>query len=304
MYSVDILINDKPVRKIPFQDKIFIEARHGQEYSIRVKNNAWQRILGVFSVDGLDALNGKPADENGNGYVINGYNSLNLEGFRVSNEKIAKFVFATKEASYAAEKGDGSEKNVGVIGVRIFNEKYQLPFHILTQQQHRRTLFETDPFSPTIWCDNTYRSTCGTSGTLEGTSESLGASNNSEQYCCDDIPRSTKMSAKGSNSAKSHTSGIRRAICHTITDSGLVAHNMMRSAEPTFDMGTKWGDSKTSKVIEVEFEKGILALTSNIYYASRENLIAMGVPMENEKQVSFPEPFVDKYAKPPKNWKG
>jgi hypothetical protein len=31
----------------------------------------------------------------------------------------------------------------------------------------------------------------------------------------------------------------------------------------------------------------------------------MGVPITNEKQVSFPEPFKDsKYSTPPKGWKG
>jgi hypothetical protein len=70
-------------------------------------------------------------------------------------------------------------------------------------------------------------------------------------------------------------------------------------------MGTKWGEAKESKVIEVEFEKGLIALTTNIYYASRQSLIEMGVPLGNEKQVSFPEPFKDgKYAEPPKGWQG
>lgn len=70
-----------------------------------------------------------------------------------------------------------------------------------------------------------------------------------------------------------------------------------------FDMGTKWGEAKESKVVEVEFERGTLALTTNIYYASRQSLIEMGVPIGSEKQVSFPEPFVEsKYAKPPKGW--
>jgi hypothetical protein len=67
--------------------------------------------------------NGKTAEENGNGYVINGYGSLKADGFRVSNEKVAKFLFDYKGGSYAASKEDGSERNVGVIGVRIFTEK-------------------------------------------------------------------------------------------------------------------------------------------------------------------------------------
>lgn len=78
-----------------------------------------------------------------------------------------------------------------------------------------------------------------------------------------------------------------------------------QSALRGFDMGTKWGESKESRVIEVEFEKGSLVLNTNIYYASRQSLVEMGVPLGNEKQVSFPEPFADsKYAKPPQGWRG
>ena len=88
---------------------------------------------------------------------------------------------------------------------------------------------------------------------------------------------------------------------------GGQAANMLRSAvKPQgFDMGTKYGDAKESKVIEVEFEKNTLTLTQNIYYASRESLIEMGVPLGSEKQVSFPEPFQgSKYSIPPVDWNG
>ena len=70
-------------------------------------------------------------------------------------------------------------------------------------------------------------------------------------------------------------------------------------------MGTKWGNSKESPVIEVEFNRGNLSYSTNIYYASRKSLLEMGVPMDNKKQVSFPKPFKNrKYAKPPEGWQG
>jgi hypothetical protein len=89
-------------------------------------------------------------------------------------------------------------------------------------------------------------------------------------------------------------------------DNVLRAMNCAQNAQPLgFDMGTKYGEAKDSRVIEVEFEKGILALTTNIYYASRQSLIEMGVPLGNEKQVSFPEPFNgSKYSTPPTGWQG
>ena len=55
-YNVDILVNDKPIRKFPHDGKLFVEARDGQEYSIRIKNNSHSRILAITSVDGLDVL--------------------------------------------------------------------------------------------------------------------------------------------------------------------------------------------------------------------------------------------------------
>ena len=306
-YEVHILVNGNRCKQYSHNGKLFIEAKKGSEYSIEIKNNSWQRILAVCSVDGLDILNGKKADENGNGYVINGNSSVKIDGFRVSNEKVAKFLFDYKGNSYASSKEDGSEKNVGVIGVRLFNEKIKPlpPTPIIVKEEHHHhhhDHYPTTPWtpyygSPTIWstgdifcrgltdneftnCSNDLNSTMMDGGNTLGFTES---DNSSQKYSCDFIPTKGRTMAGGQ------------------------AANMLRSAvKPQgFDMGTKWGESKESKVIEVEFEKNALTLTQNIYYASRESLIEMGVPLGSEKQVSFPEPFEDgKYAKPPQGWQG
>jgi len=337
-YTVDILINDKPVRKFPFNDKLFVEARKGQEYSIRIKNNSYSRILAVSSVDGLDVLTGKSALENGNGYVINGYNSLTIDGFRVSNEKVAKFLFDFKGGSYAASKEDGSERNVGVIGARIFTEKVKPPPPVVIREEHHHhhDHYPNPPWynrpywwdNPTIWCGGLTRdgdtASYGTSynsmGDMARGDDGLGFADEC-LYSCDSIPTkgaplgrsSTKSSAMGQStrgitSQKLSFAGNSSAQASNTTDENLTRgmRSLCSQPEPLgFDMGTKWGEAKESRVIEVEFEKGLLALTTNIYYASRQSLIEMGVPLGNEKQVSFPEPFKDgKYAEPPKNWKG
>ncbi|HOT88701.1 MAG TPA: hypothetical protein PLC59_00265 [Bacteroidales bacterium] len=247
-YIVDILIDNKPIRKFPFEDKIYIEARKDKEYSIRIKNNSTHRILAVTSVDGLNVLTGKFDTEYSDGYVINGYNSLIIDGFRVSDEKVAGFIFDYKDKSYAASKKDGSEKNVGVIGVRIFEEKF-VPFlwnTVTYDNDNIPVKGGFNPYSPniqtTVSCDNSLKVNCFS--------------------------------------------------CSTTTPIG-------------FDMGTKWGNSKESPVIEVEFNRGNLSYSTNIYYASRKSLLEMGVPMDNKKQVSFPKPFKNrKYAKPPEGWQG
>ena len=72
---------------------------------------------------------------------------------------------------------------------------------------------------------------------------------------------------------------------------------------PNFDMGTTWGSSKESKVTRVEFERGSMIYSGDIYYASRKSLIDAGVIGKNGQQVSFPSSF-PKYASPPPGWRG
>ena len=351
-YEVNVLVNGSRCKQYSHNGKLFIEAKKGSEYSIEIKNNTWARILAVCSVDGLDILNGKPAEENGNGYVINGYGSLKADGFRVSNEKVAKFLFDYKGGSYAASKEDGSERNVGVIGVRIFTEKVKPPppppVVIREEHHHHHDHYPNGwpwynrPYwwdNTTIWCGGLTRdgdtasygaSACGCSARSDDMDMGATLGNmdcergGPELYSCDNIPTkgapssARKRSFTKSSATVGHSSPKVGATLSNAGTKGMSSGqtdnllramnccNAMPQPEPLgFDMGTKWGEAKESRVIEVEFEKGILALTTNIYYASRQSLIEMGVPLGNEKQVSFPEPFADgKYAKPPKNWQG
>ena len=320
-YEINVLVNGSRCKQYSHNGKLFIEAKKGSEYSIEVKNNTWQRILAVCSVDGLDILSGKTATENGNGYVINGNGSLKADGFRVSDEKVAKFLFDYKGGSYAASKEDGSERNVGVIGVRIFTEKVKppppAPIIVKEEHHHHHDHYPTYPYptnpykpwwdQPTIWgSGDTIRygnSTCNTGDS--GPTMNCCDFNSVADDCLYD--RSISSAAPGATrSANNHTKGSTLGFRANKLSSPVRSMNAVPQPEALgFDMGTKWGEAKESRVIEVEFEKGILALTTNIYYASRQSLVEMGVPLGNEKQVSFPEPFADgKYAKPPRGWNG
>src|ERR1700710_872043 len=103
-YDIHILVNGNRCKQYNHDGRIYIEAKEGSDYAIEIKNNAWKRILAVCSVDGLDILTGKKASDASPGYVINGMYSNRFDGFRVSNEKVAKFVFTYKDRgdSYAA----------------------------------------------------------------------------------------------------------------------------------------------------------------------------------------------------------
>ena len=98
----------------------------GQRYSIRVSNPTAKRVEAVISVDGLDVIDGRPANyKNKRGYVIEPYDQLLVDGFRVSMNQVAAFRFSAVADSYAARKGKA--RNVGVIGVAIFEQRISRP---------------------------------------------------------------------------------------------------------------------------------------------------------------------------------
>ncbi len=126
---MSVLVNGRSVKEYSQNGRIFIEAHKGSKYTLKLHNNSWQRVMAVFSVDGLDVIGGKPAGDSKTGYIMNAYETLEVKGYRINNNEVAGFVFTDKKQSYAAEKGDKS--NAGVIGVRIFAEK-QKPVQVMT----------------------------------------------------------------------------------------------------------------------------------------------------------------------------
>jgi hypothetical protein len=119
---VDIVVNGKPVKKHSHDDKTFIEARSGTEYSVKISNNYWARQLAVITVDGVNVISGEPAGSGvGQGYIVSGYGTIDIKGFRKDTNSVGAFKFTKKGNSYCNEKGLGG--NNGVIGVRIYAEK-------------------------------------------------------------------------------------------------------------------------------------------------------------------------------------
>jgi hypothetical protein len=266
-YSIDVLVNGNTCKQYNNDGKIFIEARDGSEYEIKISNNTWRRILAVSAVDGLNVLTGETASEEDSGYVINGYDSMRIKGFRYSDEKVGAFKFSSKNNSYAASKGKESAKNVGVIGIRLFCEKSE-PVYVYNNT------------TPSWTWGNPY-----TTGTPHTTFTI-------------DSGTTTVSNWVGDMSA---TRGILRCCDNSAQNLSYTAQNTTLNAKG-FDMGTDWGQVKESKVREVEFKKGILNFSVDIYYASRESLLEMGVPLISETKVSFPSSFPKKYATPPRGW--
>lgn len=97
-----------------------VVGRHGDRYDIVVVNRTPGRYEVVASVDGLDVLDGKPADVTKRGYILEPDATLIIDGFRRSDAAVAAFRFGRVADSYAARTS--GDRNVGVIGVALFAE--------------------------------------------------------------------------------------------------------------------------------------------------------------------------------------
>jgi hypothetical protein len=101
--------------------KLFVAGAPGHRYGIRLKNETGQRVMAVVSVDGVNAISGKTASPYQDGYVLDAYQGMEVDGWRKSMSEVAEFNFTALSSSYAAKTGRPG--NVGVIGVAVFREK-------------------------------------------------------------------------------------------------------------------------------------------------------------------------------------
>ncbi len=123
--------------------KSYVVGEAGRRYIIVVHNNTDNRLEVVLSVDGLDVLDGKAASFNKRGYLVDPRADVEIDGFRQSVDTVAAFRFGSVRGSYAAQK-TGDARNVGVIGVAIFNERGTNPFNSNSDEAQRRR--DANPF--------------------------------------------------------------------------------------------------------------------------------------------------------------
>lgn len=276
--EVAILVNGKPIRTIAHNGNLYIVAKEGAQYEVRLSNHSTSRVLGVCSVDGLNVIDGTSADINGAGYIINGYGSYQVKGFRTSNEKVHPFKFAKKAKSYAAKSEEGDVQNCGVIGIAFHAEKRKPePIRTIIKHEHHYhddywPYYPFRPYRPyrPYWGDWYSCSGTGQSGTT------YTASTGGMQM------------SSGSNQMQSRSANLSNAgDATTIFDC-------------SFDMGTQFSQESVADAVQTStFEKDHILCQFEIYYASEKVLRKMGIPVDKASAVAFPNSFPKGFCKPP-----
>ena len=121
---VDVSVVDRDtgewLSQHPHQGDVWVAGSPGHRYSVRLTNTTGERVLVVLSVDGVNAITGQTAHPSQAGYVLEPWQTTEINGWRKSMHDVAQFVFTDLGDSYAARTG--RPRNVGVIGVAAFRE--------------------------------------------------------------------------------------------------------------------------------------------------------------------------------------
>lgn len=133
-YGVEVLVRGSTVAtEVSHRGTTYIEGREGTDYTLRLTNNTWNRVLMIPSVDGLCVLDGKPAGVGSPGYIVPPRSHIDIPGWKVDSATAAKFVFAGRkpkrskgtrkyEPTYAEQIG-ADMSHLGLIGAMVFREK-------------------------------------------------------------------------------------------------------------------------------------------------------------------------------------
>jgi len=111
-----------------------VEGKPGAAYVIVVRNRSKSILEIVASVDGLDVFDGQTASFAKRGYLVEPGETLEIDGFRTSWNRVAAFEFSNVLGSYANLR-HGDTRNVGVLGLAVFTQKGVNPWTTVETQR-------------------------------------------------------------------------------------------------------------------------------------------------------------------------
>ncbi|HVY26325.1 MAG TPA: hypothetical protein VHB79_07215 [Polyangiaceae bacterium] len=252
----------------------FVLGEPGDRYNIRVDNPTGERVEAVVTVDGRDAISGDVGDYvSQRGYLIEPWGTLLVEGFRRSLDEVAAFRFTGRGGSYSALRG--TPQHVGVIGVAVFPEKKRPP------QPIRRP-------RPRYVPESGYRAPSSPSDGY-GAPATRGAP----------APSAAQGAGRGDSYEKRRDSYSDREEAPRSRKSA--------SAGPS-NIGTEYGESEDSSVIEVAFERRSPSHPSallKLRYDDYDGLSARGIDLSSlgyayrDEPEPQPFPYSRRFAPPP-----
>lgn len=298
-YELQVVENGAPAQTYWHGGESYVLGYSGERYTLRIVNNSGQRIEAVVSVDGRDVVDGKAADyRNKRGYLVPAYGSVEVDGWRLSRGQAAAFRFSSVADSYAGRTG--SAREVGVIGVAVFPERYNPPPRPLYVPRYDRR--RGDDYYGPLGSESADKAKDEAEWSRGG-----GASGPSP----DAAPRSAAPSPPPPPSGES-VAGSKKA---GRADGALAERDYYQRPSPRPGLGTAFGERVSSPIQEVSFVRANSSSPSavlGVRYNDREGLLAMGVNVDGDgstvddsyaRRTAQPFPVPERrYASPPPGW--
>lgn len=231
------------------EGRTYVMGTVGQRYAIHISNPTGRRVEAVVSVDGLDAIDGKPANfATKRGYVLQPWGETTIDGFRTSLSEVATFRFSSVRDSYAGRTGQA--RDVGVIGVAFFAERPPVAVARPRPYQPYNGPYDRDTSeAPRAEAKPSAAAPAPTTRPAEDTMAEAPA-------------------RKSAESSASGRGGMRDD-----------AHQERRERS---GLGTEFGEARESRVEEVAFVRASQTSPTQVVslrYNDRPGLVALGIPL-------------------------
>jgi hypothetical protein len=256
-----------PTREYVHHDQTYVEGVGGARYALRIKNVSAGRILVVASVDGLDVASGEDASYSNGGMVLASNQSYDFEGYRLDADTVATFRFGGVGASYAAQMG--KPRNIGVIGVALFEEKVAPPPPPPVHYASPPITMGAPPMAPPGF----------------GPPPPMQAFGGPPPPAMAPPPMAARPQAPAPVPAAP------------------------KAAPAPQSLGTAFGERREAKTQSTKFERATHspAAVLSLRYEHREALRALGIPIDDLARRETANPFPAEpgpFAKPPPGWRG
>ena len=125
-YSIEILVDGRPLQEHHARSATYVEAIEGCDYSIRLRNDTSRRVAVSLSVDGLNVIDAKTTSaRRASKWILDPHQTITLDGWQTGSSTARRFFFTTEDRSYGAWLGKTS--NLGILSAAFFRERVPDP---------------------------------------------------------------------------------------------------------------------------------------------------------------------------------
>ena len=125
-YSIEILVDGRPLQEHRARSATYVEAIEGCDYSIRLRNDTSRRVAVSLSVDGLNVIDAKTTSAGrASKWILDPHQTITLDGWQTGSSTARRFFFTTEDRSYGAWLGKTS--NLGILSAAFFRERVPDP---------------------------------------------------------------------------------------------------------------------------------------------------------------------------------